>query len=261
NTPDTPTAAEPSTEPPATEPSRAPLGMRFPRGAWWLVACSVALVAVSLGSYFILVRNAGVPHTFDLVWWLFDVGREYNIATWFNSLLWVMLAGLAALGMALTHRRWSWGVLALVATVASIDEFAELHERLDVFGIRIAERLGIDLWFTWVLAAIPIVIVIVLALLPLALALPVGQLVLLVAGGAIFLLGALGLETLSGMDLRAAEGLQGDTYVWITAFEELFELVGISVAIGALAGLYEWHRRDGALDIRFRGWRTRTVAA
>lgn len=237
-----------------TLPGPRTQGIHFPRGAWWLVAASVAMVVVSMASHYLLYRQANVPESLRVLWYLFDVGREYNIATWLNSGLWVTLGVVAGLGALLTTRTWSWSLFALVAVLASIDEFAEVHERLDTIGNAIAGRLGIELWFTWVLAAIPIVIMVIAMLAPLALAMPRGQALLLVLGGALFLTGAVGIESLSGVVLAASGGVPDATFVWVTAIEELFEMVGIAVAIGAVAGLYTWTRREGRLDVHFRGW-------
>lgn len=227
----------------------------FPRGARLLVVGALVLVGIAAVSHTVWLLTGFTDEFWFQLWYLFDVGREHNIPTWYASFLWATLGALGVLGAALTQRRAGWLVLAVVAFAASIDEYAELHERLDSVGAPLAASLGLDVWFTWVLPAIAIVVLVVVALIPLLRALPPAQLWLLVLGGVLFVGGALGVETLSGLVLLASGGEVNRVYVYVTMVEELLELVGVAVAIGAVAALYSWRARDGRLAVTFRGWR------
>lgn len=223
------------------------------RGLRVLVGLSV-LVTVASGLFYVLAMLTW-HEAFLTLWYLFDVGREHNLATWFASVLWAALGACALLaGLVSGRRRVGWVVFAAVAFAVSVDEYAELHERLDVVGDALAVGLGVDLWFTWVLPGLALGAAIVLALGGLVWSLASRARALLVAGGVVFALGAIGLETLSGFVLAAFEGQVTWHYVGVTLAEEMCEMVGVSLAIAGLLHVFSWERGDG-LCVRFVGWR------
>lgn len=91
------------------------------------------------------------------------------MTTWYRAGLWLVLGIRAAtIAVARPAFRWSWWLLALVSRFASVDECLEVHERLDLPGNLLAERLPVDIGFTWVVLGMPIA----LALLRRVLSLP-----------------------------------------------------------------------------------------
>lgn len=65
------------------------------------------------------------------------------------------------------------------------------------------------------------------------------------------------METVSGLVLSAFDGVGTWHYVVVTLIEEMLELLGLALAVGAVAGLHVWRRSPGGLQVRFRGWAER----
>lgn len=227
---------------------------RFPRGARLLGLGAVVLVGIAAVSYTGWLLSGYTSDFWFQPAFVFDVGREHNIPTWYASILWVILGALGVLGAVLTERRVGWSVFAAVGFAAALDEYTQLHERLDQLGRPLADLLGLDLWFTWVLPAIPLMLLSAAVCLPLLWALPATQRWLLVIAGAVFFAGAVVTETISGQVLAVFGGEVTPHYMYVTMLEELLELLGVVVAIGAVAGLYSWRVVDGSLRVAFLGW-------
>lgn len=141
--------------------------------------------------------------------------------------------------------RRSWWLLAVVALLASVDEYLEIHERFDVPGDRLAALLPFDVGFTWVLVGAPIALVIGLLLLRLVLSLPRRALIGILLGGALFLVGAVGVESLNGRYLAASDWIVDNRYIYGTMIEELLEMSGIALALAALISLFQHDARSG----------------
>src|SRR5699024_5906661 len=84
----------------------------LPRGATALGLIAVAVSIIFIALVFLLAhqRTTGVlSQNLHTVFWYFDVGREYNMATWFNSGLWLVMGVLSAaiaLARPRLHRAW-----------------------------------------------------------------------------------------------------------------------------------------------------------
>ncbi|WP_114854767.1 hypothetical protein [Brachybacterium sp. YJGR34] len=237
-----------TTQPPAPDDYR-PLPMR--RIALGLIGLALGIVVISLVFLTAHQRTTGLlSQNLHTVFWYFDVGREYNVATWFNSGLWLLMGVLAvAIALFRPPLRRSWWLLAVVALFASIDEYLEVHERLDVPGNRLMERLPFDLGFSWVLLGAPLGLAIALLLLRLVLSLPSRARAGIVLGGALFLVGALGVETLNGLVLARHDGLVTNAFLYGTMIEELCEMSGLSIALAALLGTVQRDRVQGTLRL------------
>lgn len=206
-----------------------------------LSAVALGIVVVAFATLTAHQRTTGiVSQNWHTVFWYFDVGREYNMATWFASGLWLLLGALTAIIASTRPRhRWSWWLFSVVALLASVDEYLELHERLDIPGARLAEMLPFDASFTWVIAGAPIALVVALLLLRLWLALPRRSQVGIALGGVLFLAGAIGVETVNGQTLAANEWVVTDAYIYGTMIEEFLEMVGVATAFAAVAGVVQ----------------------
>ena len=240
--------------PPAVAPSADTPGRLIPPAVRWLFVVALLLPFIAGIAYLAYRFRSGDSGLLSFFALQFDMMAEHNIPTWYASFLWIVLAALGMLGAVLTNRRISWIVLAGVAITAALDEYAQMHEWLDNIGNVLQEWLGTELWFTWVIPGVLIAVAVVAALLPLVWRLPVRQRGLLLLAGAVFLLGAVVVESISGLVLASFNDEITWHYYLITLVEETLELVGVCLAIAALAGLYEW-RRNGGLRITFRGWR------
>lgn len=222
--------------------------LRLHAVALGLIAVAVSIVLVALVFLLAHQRTTGVlSQNLHTVFWYFDVGREYNMATWYNSGLWLVMGVLsAAIALARPVRRRAWWLLTAVALFASVDEYLEVHERLDLPGNRLAEHLPVDIGFTWVLLGGPIALVIALLLLRLVLSLPARARNGILLGGALFLLGALGVESVNGMILARNDHVVDNAFLYGTMLEELLEMSGVAVAFASLLSLVE---RDPARGI------------
>lgn len=209
----------------------------------------VALIALTTLT---LLQNVPAAYVDDVhtVFWHFDVGREHNVATWYSAGLWLLLAAASvAVALARPRRRASWWFIAVVATLASADEYLELHERLDGPAQRIAALLPFDLWFTWVLVGAPIALVVAALLLRAVLTLPPASRLGIVVAGALFVLGSVGVETLNGRTLERYDGVVTNAYLYGTMVEEVLEMVAVGLALASVLALVQHRRSDGTLRL------------
>src|SRR5690625_775722 len=162
-----------------------------------LIVVAVVIILIALASLLGHQRTEGrLSENLHVVFWYFDVGREYNLATWYNSGLWLVMGALAAaIAVARPALHRSWWLLAGVALFASVDEYLEVHERLDVPGDVLAQHLPVEIGFTWVLVWAPIALVVGALLLRLVLSLPRRATLGVLLGGALFLTGAVGIRS------------------------------------------------------------------
>ena len=109
--------------------------------------------------------------------------------------------------------------------------------------------------YRWVIVGVIIAIVVAVSLLPFVLSLPRPVTIGIIVGGAIFLAGAIGLETLGGH----AAAQYGDTSWQLHALmhvEEFFEYIGVAIAVYALSGMVRLVHSNEPRAIVFTGYRT-----
>ena len=193
-------------------------------------------------------------HTWNLLWTTFDIGAEGNAAVWFAATLWLAVAGLAALAAVTAPRlRTSWWIFAVVAVTASADEASTLHEKLFVVGDRMAPYLPFDTFYNWVIPGTLIALVVAGLLGRLVGALRRSVAVTLVASAALFLVGALVVETVTGLVHREDQGMS-PLYDILMYVEETLELLSVV----ALASTFRIARHDGRVSVVFDGFRRST---
>lgn len=214
-----------------------------------LLAVAVGICLVAIGSFAgHQLTDGAASRNFHHVFYLFDVGREYNVATWYASMLWALVGLLAAVFFAHARRyRLSWLLFAAVAFVASVDEYLELHERLDVIGNAIMPYLPFTVGFSWVLVGAPLALIVSLLLLRLVLSLPRRVRWGIVVGGLLFAAGAIGVETVSGRHIQQNAWIPDLTYIGLTLVEEFLEMAGIALAAASLISLIERDRETGVM--------------
>lgn len=210
-----------------------------------IVALVIPLIAGLTFTGFLFTSGA-TSQNFHHVFYLFDVGREYNIPTWYSSMLWALL-GLLALFLATQARRLraSWVLLGIVGLAASIDEYQELHERLDGIGFVLREYLPFYVPFPWLTVGVPLALLVGLLLLPLVLSLPRRTTTGILSAGALFLTGAVGVELMSGYVLAGNAWMVDWKYILVTLIEETLEMLGISLAVASLLSLFERDPANG----------------
>lgn len=210
--------------------------------AWAPFAATALLISFIAGITWtgFLFTEGRTSENFHHVFYLFDVGREYNIPTWYSSMLWALL-GLLALFIGSQARRFraSWILLGIVGLAASIDEYQELHERLDGIGFVLREYLPFYVPFPWLTVGVPLAVVVGLLLLPLVLSLPRRTTFGIIAAGTLFLSGAVGMELLSGYVLASQEWVVNSRYVLVTLIEETLEMLAVGLAVASLLSLFE----------------------
>lgn len=243
------------------EGSDTATGSSITKAVAWLVLPPSILLAPLSAALYVIVRRTESYDRYDLwniAWGLLDIGREANIAVWIASTFWLLIAALAALA-ALTAPRFrkSWWFFSAVAAIASADEAGQLHEQLFVVGDRLAPYVPLDLHYYWVVPGTIIALVVGALLLRLVLALRRPIALSIIGAGGLFLLGAVVMETLTGL-VERREGFS-DLYVTLMYIEEAFELLGVAWAITALAAMFRISRHPGGLSVAFRGFREPTA--
>lgn len=199
------------------------------------MAVSAALVVASVTTRYVAYRiQVGAPGSEPIAalrW--FDVNSERNVpTTWSVALL--LGAAVVAAVVAARRRRPAdgvWWAVAAVAAYLALDEWFELHERLGDVGEAIG---GSVLHFAWVIPAVVVAGVVGVVLLRLFADQPAIVRRRLVVAGLVYLFGALGLETVSGLVLR--EQGAAALYLVVTAAEELCEMVGASLLLATAVG-------------------------
>jgi hypothetical protein len=230
-----------------------PRGMR--RATTALLWISVTLTALSLG----LPNITDWPALADpdgSVRLFVQVAGEQNLPTWFA----VAVLGLAAVvhllaaGLARVARQpvWRlWLVSAGVIAAMSLDDATSLHERLDGLG----RAAGADSFpFAWVIPGAVLGLAVAASLILLARRLQGEARWAIVAGLALLIGAALGMETVNGAILEA----QGPSrwFVVGTHLEELAEMIGgVLLLRGGLAALAVRAARNGEFVVGYGGGR------
>ena len=204
-----------------------------------LAGVVAAVVAVSVGASvlsFITVADPVLSHVKETLVRLTWVDGEANIPAWFSSSLLLVAALLlgiiAAAERDMRSRAIHWLVLGLIFLFLSLDETAQLHE-LSIVPIR--DRIGASgfLYYAWILPAGVCVGVFVLAYLRFLLQLPARTRRLLLLAGAVYVGGALGVESLSGWQ-ASLHGEHSVGYHLVVTLEELCEMMGVVLLIYTL---------------------------
>src|SRR5690625_4791130 len=116
-----------------------------------------------------------------------------------------------------------------------------LHDALPI--------LPVEIGFTWVLVGAPIALVVGALLLRLVLSLPRRATLGVLLGGALFLTGAVGIETINGRILVANDMVVDNAYIYSTMVEELLEMSGVAVALSPLVSLIQYDAGRGVLRL------------
>jgi len=187
---------------------------------------------------------------------LFDTGKEETIPTWYSSLALLLCSVLLATIAAAKKRECDryarhWGALSVLFLLLSIDEVATIHETLGYeVGAYLLGSMNITptsfIYHVWVLPGAVFVLVVLLAYLRFLSHLPKKTRLLFLLAGALFVLGAIGVEMLEAQQLyffsyESGEAkwrdLPVDVKVWSSvrqSLEEALEMLSIVVFIYAM---------------------------
>ena len=203
------------------------------------ISLSPKRVAIVLGLVALLLILASIAvETISLITWdtrvfglgpRFDLDREHNIPTYFSAIL-LLISGLlsSAIALAKNNRKDTsvpyWAILALIFIFMSLDEETSIHEMF-MDPLRDMLDAGGIFYFTWVVIAIPLVVLFVIGYWRFFQQVPRKFRNWLFISLGLYLAGALGLELLGGW--YADQYSQNDLfYNVITTVEESLELIG-----------------------------------
>ncbi len=190
-------------------------------------------LGLSLASYamHLVTRAAGADTVAAL-----DVGDEVSLATWFETLLFVLAALVLLLGarraVAQDEPTRGWTFLAVVMVALSIDEAVSVHERLGSALRDLLDTSGV-LYYVWVVPAVAFAGIVALVQLGWLRSLPARTRYLVLLSGVVFVAGAGGLEVLAGLG-DEVDGTGTLTSISLSALEELAEMLGLTVFVVAL---------------------------
>jgi hypothetical protein len=212
-----------------------------------LVLSCVSIAGYILGK--LLKGTAGAEVLGPLLHSFTVANNDTSVGTWVSSfalLFSSVLLGLIAIAKRRLGDRYGlhWAGLSVIFLLLSIDEVATIHEALGDAGAEVAISMGFTpkgfVSYFWVVPGFIFVLTVLLAYLRFLSHLPKKYSLLFLGAGAIYVGGALGVETLESQMayLRDARGsdlkqvLDVIRVIWIG--EEILELLGIVVFIYAL---------------------------
>jgi hypothetical protein len=199
---------------------------------------------------------------------IFDVGEERSIPTWFESIQFLLCSMLLAV-IAVAKKRRSdhyslhWGVLSVILLLLSLDEVASIHEAIGQQSENLLHSVtgltpGGAIKFFWVVPGAILALIVLLAYLRFLADLPRSTRRSFLFAGALFVLGALGLEMLSAQVSSSSEGIAnlfGSAIPKImiglqTCVEEMFEMLGLTAFVYALLAYISSYAEDISVRVR-----------
>lgn len=197
-----------------------------------LICASVLLVLIFF--VFQIINNLLFSFDNTFIFRLFDLGDENNIPTYFSSFLFIILAiiswFIAGLEKEGGKKYYPWIITVFLFIFLGLDEVTQIHEQLTGPFQNILNTSGF-LFFAWVIPYGIILILLSIFYIPFVLTLKNKR--LLFFGAGIFLFGAIILEMI-GSNLYEAGKNMDLIYILISSFEEIFEIIGLLIAIMAL---------------------------
>lgn len=209
--------------------------------ARWLTAAlaATAVLLISLHLVFYVLADGSTQGWLFNLAGRFNVDQETSLPTWFSQMLLLLAAGIAffiARGEGLHRLRKYWYMVAVIMVLLSVDEGASFHETL---GVWLGQHLGwqVSLGFAvlrdWVLLALIAAVVVGLLLWRFVVLLPARTRLLFALAAALFIGGALIVETLHFTTFQIEYGSFSQAVS--NAVEEGFEMFGVITLIYALA--------------------------
>ena len=182
---------------------------------------------------------------------LFYVDNEASAPTWYSSAaLAVAGALLFVIAYASFQRkekfRWHWATLSALVLGLSLDEIAMIHE-MPIDPMREAFQFGGALHYAWVIPGTVFVGIVGIIYLRFYLNLPRRTQILFLMAAAVFVMGAIGVEMLSGIQAHQ-HGEENLNYALIVTIEEFLEMLGVVILIRALVEYIE--AELGGLQLR-----------
>src|ERR1044072_5183885 len=213
------------------------------------------LFAADLALALIAVADFAAGHPWPRLSNLFNLDAERTVPTWYSSLQWfcagAMFASFASHAWARrTRGALCIAALALACLVFSVDEIAEIHERLGFATDALMSsgtREGTALWSTglWpILIGIPAIVAIAIVVRGtrhIFLARAPRALVLLIVGFIVMFTGALGVELIA--NLVSPDKHSGEFLAQVV-IEESLEMIGVTLIAWSAYALLEAYDLD-----------------
>lgn len=217
-----------------------------------LGAIAFTLVIFSIGVQFskFVLGHGGLKGLVPLLY----LDGERNIPTYFSILLMLAAASLLAIITIVNRKQglpyiWKWAILSLGFFFMAFDEAFQVHERLTLPVRSLLGETNLGLfYFAWIVPAIGLVLCLAMFFRRFLLHLPVRARLRFLTAGALYLGGAIGIESIGG---RYAESLVAAdwTYSLFVAAEEGLEMAGLVVFLWAL--LEYCAESYGKIQLRF----------
>ncbi|GLQ55364.1 hypothetical protein [Devosia nitrariae] len=165
---------------------------------------------------------------------LLDLNGEGNLPAWYGSFLWLIGAYHAREAALLTKQLERarpesayWIALCVGCCLLSLDEVASIHENIGAFiDYGVGNPEGYAPVYNWVWVGLVVVALALLAFLRFLFRLPRQTALGLVAAGAVFLMGAIGMETFGSRYEYAERFPFGLNWNKVIALEEFLEMAG-----------------------------------
>jgi len=181
------------------------------------------------------------PYCYGLIP-MFDFDAEMNFPTFYASATLMISSALLAI-IAFCHKKTGnsyglWVGLSIIFLFLSLDEFGSLHERFEGPFLRLLQTSGClemskIFFYAWVIPYAALLFVFVLSYSNFLFKLPKKTMYLFIASGMIYVLGAMGLEILGGIQDRLY-GSMNFVYLFLCTIEEILEMLGIAIFIYTL---------------------------
>jgi hypothetical protein len=159
----------------------------------------------------------------------FSLDKEANVPSWFSSALLLTAAAalaLVALDALARNARWGrhWAGLSVVYVVLSLDETAEIHERIGSW-LRSHLHLHGPLHYAGVIPALVLALFVGITYIRFLGALPRPTMLGMLLAAAIYITGAAGVEAASGW-WAEAHGSRSTALLLVSTVEENLEMIG-----------------------------------
>jgi hypothetical protein len=171
---------------------------------------------------------------------LFDLNREGNIPSWYSSIALLLcaflLANIASLKKGFPYSA-HWKALSFIFVYLSVDESAELHERLNYLMhplLHGSRALNVP----WLIPGSMFVVIVLISYAKFLSHLPRQIKWLFLLAGTVYVGGAVGMELIEGY-LLGNSGIETFFYQMMVVVEEFSEMFGIIIFIYALLSYLE----------------------
>jgi len=222
----------------ATEPGHDTFQLRpdIPAGKITSILFVIAFVSLALHliAYYLFYHWPIDSSLFRLAVNALDLNNEATISTWYSSAI-LLLCGIGIASVALAAYQMHspyvlhWSALGLIAILFSADEIAGLHEKLNG-PVKMLVHAGGVFTFAWVIPGLVFVVFLLVSFRRFYRSLPPRTRFYLGLGAALYFLGSLGFEMLSGQ-YSEVYGRDHFGYKALAGLEEFLEMAGAATFI------------------------------